>query len=162
MEVVTVTSPTFHEEPSVELARRLRYRREVDRLDYLRTVRALASSMRQDDIAKHLGITQPAVSATLRKARALPEVLAGFSGATPYEIAERYAASQIDRDRMLDELCRWEYAPSPATDGLDWLTEDVPGTTAEVFAAWRDGLIDEDAYVAIGQALAARRQTAPS
>lgn len=59
---------TIHEEPSVQRGRRLRHRREVDRLDYLRTVRALASSMRQEDLAKHLGVTQPAISATLRKA----------------------------------------------------------------------------------------------
>lgn len=80
---------TIHEEPSVQRGRRLRHRREVDRLDYLRTVRALASSMRQEDLAKHLGVTQPAISATLRKAREVPDLPPGFSGASPYEIAER-------------------------------------------------------------------------
>jgi transcriptional regulator with XRE-family HTH domain len=161
MEVVDM-KVTIHEEPSVQRARRLRYRREVDRLDYLRTVRALASNMRQEDLAKHLGVTQPAISATLRKAREIPDLTPGFSGASPYEIAERYAAGQIDREQLIDELGRFPYAPTPRTDGYDWLTDDVANTTGDVGDALDDGLIDEDTYVAIQHRITEHRQTASS
>lgn len=150
------------ETPSVELARRLRHRRVVDRLDYLRTIRALARTMRQEELARTLGVTQPAISATLKTASGVPEVLAGFSGASPYEIAERYAAGLIDRDQLADELGRFPYAPTPKTDGVDWVVDEVPNTAGEVRQAWEDQLIDEATYVAVAEAITRGGQTAPS
>lgn len=144
---------------SVRLARLLRHRRSVDRLDYLRTVRALSATMRQVDLAKELGVSQAAISTTLSRANEVPDVVPGFSGGSPYEIAERYAAGGIDRDALIDELGRFPYAETPKTDGVDWLVDDVPNTVGDVSRAWRDGLIDEDTYVAIHHEIARFRQT---
>ncbi|MBD5788367.1 hypothetical protein IF650_19580 [Cellulosimicrobium terreum] len=133
----------------VETVVRLRHRQVVDRLDELRLVRKLAAQMSQTEIAKLLAISQPAVHKALKAAERVPEVADGFSGASPYEIAERYAAGQIDRAHVIDELARWPYASTPRTDGFDWLVEDANGTFEEVGRALDDGLLDEDAYDAV-------------
>ena len=73
----------------------------------------------------------------------------GFSGADPYEIALRYAAGQLSRERLVDELSRWDYAPDrrpphPLDDGVilgDWKEYLVP--------ALDHGLIDDATYEAI-------------
>ena len=133
----------------VETVVRLRHRQVVDRLDELRLVRKLAAQMSQSEIARLLAISQPAVHKALKAAERVPEVAEGFSGASPYEIAERYAVGQIDRARVVDELARWPYAGTPKTDGVDWLVEDAPGTFEEVGRALDDGLLDEDTYDAV-------------
>lgn len=66
----------------------------------------------QRTVARALGVSQPAISrllsqAEVRGVKPLPE---GFSGASPYEIAERYAAGDIDREAMIRELSAWPYA----------------------------------------------------
>lgn len=152
-------STELHDAPSVGLARQLRSRRAVDRLDYLRTVRALTVTMRQDELARELGVTQPAISAAMKKAREVEDVPAGFSGASPYEIAERYAAGQIDRARLLEELGRFPYTPTPRTDGVDWLVEDVPKTVGEVLDALHAGLIDAELYEQVQNAIDTHRHT---
>lgn len=146
--------------PSLEFARRLRSRRAVDRLDYLRTVRALAATMRQDELARALGVTQPAISATVKKAREVEDLPAGFSGASPLEIAERYAAGQIDRAQLIEELSRFPYAPSPRTDGVDWLVEEVPKTVGDVLDALHAGLIDAELYEQVQDGIDAFGHTA--
>ncbi len=148
------------EPPSVDQVRRLRHRQVVDRLDELRLVRRLSATMSQTALAKALAISQPAVNNALKRAAEVPDVPAGFSGASPYEIAERYAAGMIDRDRLIDELGRFPYAPTPKTDGYDWLTEEVPNTVADVLHALRDGLIDDDTYEAVQDSIDAHGQTA--
>jgi DNA-binding CsgD family transcriptional regulator len=150
------------EPPSVDQVRRLRHRQVVDRLDELRLVRQLSATMSQTALAKALAISQPAVNNALKRAAQVPDVPAGFSGASPYEIAERYAAGMIDRDQLIDELGRFPYAPTPTTDGYDWLTDEVPNTVGEVGDALDDGLIDEDTYVAIQHRIDEYRRTASS
>lgn len=71
---------------------------------------------------------------------------ASFSGSTPIEICEQYAAGAIDRARLVDELSRFPYAPGDETDGYDSLIVDPPGTWGEVEQALRRGLIEEDVY----------------
>lgn len=155
-----MTQPGSVTEPSLELARQLRSRRAVDRLDYLRTVRVLAVTMRQDELARGLGVTQPAISSTVKKARQIEDVLVGFSGASPFEIAERYAAGLIDRVQLVEELGRFPYAPTPRTDGVDWLTEEVPKSVGEVLEALHAGLIDPPLYEEIQDSIDACGQTA--
>lgn len=133
----------------VETVVRLRHRQVVDRLDELRLVRKLAAQISQTEIARLLAISQPAVHKALKEAERVPEVVDGFSGASPYEVAERYAAGQIDRARVVDELARWPYASTPTTGGVDWLVEDAPGTFEEVGRALDDGLLDADTYDAV-------------
>lgn len=76
----------------------------------------------------------------------VPPLPEGFSGATPYEICERYAVDKIDRNRLIDELTRFPYAPGGTTDGYDSLIVDPPGTWSEVSDARRRALIDEQVY----------------
>jgi len=142
------------DQPTVEELRRLRSRRSVTELSYQRTLRALATKMTQSELAAELHVTQSAVSQALKTARAVDDVRPGFSGASPYEIAQRYAAGELDRDRALEELVRWPYDPIARSDGYDALVVDAPDshTLEEVVRAYREGLIDQDMYVAVGQA----------
>jgi hypothetical protein len=140
---------TATQSPDVRALVRLRHRQVVDRLDELRIVRRLADTMTQSEIAQVLLISQPAVNKKLRAATRVADLPDGFSGASPYEIAERFVAGQIDRDRVIDELARWPYTSTPKTDGLDWLVEDGAGTFEEVGRALDDGLLDDDTYDAV-------------
>lgn len=60
---------------------------------------------------------QPSVNSALRTASKVEMPLPGFSGATPAEICQRYAAGFIDRAQLVDELVRFPYAKSGETDG---------------------------------------------
>ena len=134
---------------AVAVARRARSRHAVSRLDYLRELRRLAGALTQVELARNLGVSQPTISSALKTASGLPEPRPGFSGADPYEIAQRYAAGDLSRDQLVDELARWEYRPRDPGDGYDWMTYE-PGEWDETVAvALRDGLLDEATYDAI-------------
>lgn len=126
---------------------------DVAQLDYRRVLKRLEQhGHSQSDMARVLGISQPAVHSALKTARKAPDAVPGFSGAGPYEICQRYALGELDRARLIDELARWEYTPVPEPD---WL-EDVapgpgPGSWFEVERALGEGLIDENTYEAVLQ-----------
>jgi hypothetical protein len=142
-------------DPAMDRARRALAREDLSRLDYFRALQeAVQGGMQQRDIARALQITQSAVSQALTRAasrgvKAIPE---GFSGDSPYEIAERYAAGDIDRNEMIHQLSAWPYVKVPDhTDQLatEWkaiLPPSPPGTFEEVGEAFDKGLIDGDAY----------------
>lgn len=136
-------------ESDLAQVRSLRARRAVDRLDELRATRRMVEAKGQSAVAKALRLSQPAISKAMAAAEQVREVVDGFSGASPYEIAQRYAAGLIDRERMLDELCRWEYPPRDRTDGYDSLLIDVPGSFDEVGRALSASLIDADEYTIV-------------
>lgn len=127
-------------------AQRARARREVGSIDYARAVRRALRDKRvsQVRLAQLLHVSQPTLSEMLR--RDVQEPLEGFSGATPYEIAQRYAAGDITRDQLLDELTRYPYLPTPHTDGYDSLLMYEPGMFNDVTRAARDGLIDYEIH----------------
>lgn len=126
---------------------RARRRKEIDELDYRRELRRLKErGFTQSEIARWLGIAQPSVTSALRTASKVAMPLDGFSGATPAEICQRYAAGFLNRAQLIDELVRFPYAKSGETDGLDSLLVDPPGTWSEVSTAVRRGLIEEDVY----------------
>lgn len=125
---------------------RLRRRREIDDLDYQRQLRKLSGKYSQRQIASWLGITQPSISAALKAAERVPAAKDGFSGATPMEICERYAAGLIEREQLIDELVRYPYSEPDRSDGYDSLTVDAPGAWSEVAVAMQRGLIDDDVY----------------
>lgn len=127
-----------------------RLRREVDDLDYRRALRGLSErGYTQQQIARWLRISQPSVHSALKTAAALSMPLDGFSGATPMEICERYAAGLMERDQLIDELVRFPYAEGGHTDGYDSLIVDPPGAWSEVSGAIRAGLIDEGVYAEV-------------
>ncbi|WP_186324547.1 hypothetical protein [Microbacterium paludicola] len=128
-------------------AMRARRRKEIDDLDYRRELRRLEEhGYSQTQISKWLGITQPSVLSALRTAAKVPMPLEGFSGATPYEICQRYAGGIIDRAQLVDELTRFPYVEGGRTDGYDSLIVDPAGTWSEVSDARRRGLIENDVY----------------
>jgi transcriptional regulator with XRE-family HTH domain len=130
----------------VAKARTLRQRLALDRLDYDREVARLAGLMSQSELSRQLRVSQPAINETVRKAEKLAPVRPGFSGATPYEIAQRYSVGELSREQLIEELSRWEYAPGQVTNGYDDLLFDVPGSFDDVVRALNDGLIDDDTY----------------
>jgi hypothetical protein len=148
---------TVQEVPALAEVRRLRHRQAVDRIDELRLVRRLSRSMPQTALARALAVSQPAIHKAIRRAESLGEAPEGFSGAGPYEIAERYAAGLIGRERLVDELSRWPYSATAATDGVDWLVDEPPGAFGEVTRAALDGLIDDDVYALVLEAAGAQR-----
>ncbi len=125
-----------------------RRRKEIDELDYRRWLRRLeAAGYTQKQIGAWLGITQPSVNNALKTAAKVPLPAEGFSGASPYEICQRYAAGFIDRAQLVDELVRWPYAPRGKTaDELDDLVINPSGSWADVEEAAHAGLIDEEIY----------------
>ncbi|CAN7552703.1 hypothetical protein LJR186_004000 [Microbacterium foliorum] len=128
-------------------AMRARRRKEIDELDYRRELRRLEErGYTQTQISKWLGIAQPSVLSALRTAAKVAMPLDGFSGATPYEICQRYAGGLIDRTQLVDELTRFPYVEGGHTDGYDSLIVDPAGTWSEVSDARRRGLIENDVY----------------
>lgn len=132
-----------------ELQSAVRNRRliEVATLDYRRSIKHLEHELRQADIARALGVTQPALSSALKTARSVPDPVPGFSGAGPYEICQRYAVGQLGREQAIEELTRWEYPPVPEPDWLEDVVEPAPaGSWEEMEDALDDGLIDDEMY----------------
>ncbi|GHS84712.1 hypothetical protein AGMMS50218_00140 [Actinomycetota bacterium] len=147
-EVVAVAMTKDRHE-AVAAVRRDRVRSELARLDYLRGLAAAAGAgASQRELARELHVTQPSVSSALKTARTTPSVPAGFHGASPYEIAERFLAGEITRAQVIEELARWPYRPVDAGDGFDWSTY-APGEFEEVGRALTDGLLDDAIYDAI-------------
>ncbi|WP_059388320.1 helix-turn-helix domain-containing protein [Arthrobacter sp. Hiyo1] len=115
---------------------------------------AVQQGLPQRDIARGLHITQSAISQALTKAesKGVKPIPEGFSGASPHEIAERYAAGDIDRNEMIRQLSAWPYAKAPDNTeqlAMEWkaiLPPNPPGTFEEVGEAFDRGLIDGDAY----------------
>lgn len=136
---------------AVASARRAKSRTVVSRLDYLRELRRLAGSLTQVELARNLGVSQPTISDSLKTAAKVAEPRAGFSGADPYEIAQRYAAGDLSREQVVDELARWEYRPWAPTDGYDWTTGDEGEWEETVGRALEEGLLDDETYTAIQQ-----------
>lgn len=142
-------STTVPHREVVDRARRSRLRVHLAQLDYLRDLaEARELGVSQTEIARELRVTQPAISKSMSAASSTPPVPEGFHGGSPYEIAERYAAGEISREVLVDELARWPYTPRDAGDGVDWLTYE-PGTFEDVVRARRDGLLDTATYDAV-------------
>lgn len=132
---------------------------ERDKLRAVRVARDLGAT--QQALAQVLGVTQPAVIKMLgRQSVMAPLIPAGRSGATPYEVAERYAAGLIDRDAMRAELGSWDYTPRHLSAGLaDDVGVEDEGSFDDVLRAGRRGLIDDEDYELIADAYEARART---
>lgn len=133
------------EERTTGVVRRLRSRLQVTRMSYLRALRVVAEGVTQVQLAREIGISQPSVNSALKSAAAVLDVRPGFSGATPYEIAQRFDAGELTREQVVDELGRWDYRPGSPSDGYDWSTYDA-GEFAEVERAHTEHLIDDGTY----------------
>lgn len=132
---------------------------EVATLDYRRALKHLDREGRpQAEVARVLGVSQSALSQSLKVARKVPEAVPGFSGAGPYEICQRYSLGQLTREQLIEELGRWEYTPIPEPEWLeDIVASPGPGSWREVQKAHREGLIDDATYDEV-----AERKNAPA
>ena len=131
--------------PDGDTVRRLRSRQVVTRVSYLRELRRAAQDTTQRQLAHLIGISQPSVNSALKSSAAVPDVRPGFSGATTYEIAQRYDAGELTREQTIDELGRWSYRPGSPSDGFDWTTADA-GEFEDVERAFSEHLIDAEMY----------------
>ena len=146
---------------AIDAARRARARRELGDLDFLRSLKAAAAAgATEKEISRALGIPQPSLEGLLRTAedRAAP-ILPGFSGASPYEIAQRLAAGYIDRDRAVEELSRWSYPPDSSRAAAESEPDPTPypsppGSFDDVEHAFFHGLIDKQTYGTVLEAYA--------
>jgi len=135
--------------PDVSRAFKLRHEVALKRLDYDREVAELVVDWGQSGLSRELHVSQPTIHDTVKKARKLAPVKPGFSGASPYEIAQRFAVGEIGPEDVIDQLARWDYAAQDHTDGYDSLLVDPAGTFDEVGKALSDGLLDDATYDAI-------------
>lgn len=141
--------------------RQARARREVAALDYIRAMRGAAEAgATQVEIARAVGITQKAVSKILhsakeRKLSALPH---DHHGASPYEIALRYAAGEISWEIMIQELSAWPYLPANGQQDTPPGNGYPPAMFQQVQQALHDGLIDEEAFRLIRESVAYRQR----
>ncbi|MGW6132381.1 hypothetical protein ACWFNE_20340 [Cellulomonas sp. NPDC055163] len=139
--------------------RREQLRQSLAERDKLRAVRAASEAgITQNELARTLGVTQPAVAKMLaRAAERVPAVREGFSSATPLEVAERYAAGLITREQMRAELSAWDYTSRERPDGpYDeiWVVDDH--SFENVSTATREGYLDHEDYEVIFDAYGAR------
>ncbi|MFF9483034.1 hypothetical protein [Streptomyces sp. NPDC014733] len=101
------------------------------------------------DIGREMGLSHVAVGTLVTEARDLPALPEGRAGRSPLHVAMRYAADEIDRTTLVEELTTWPYASAGAfTDGLhdDAAATTTPGSFDEVHDALVQGFIDDDTY----------------
>lgn len=133
--------------PQARAAISARARSEIGDLDYVRALRSwIATGATQTDIARALGLTQGAISRTLSRHSATAMPAAGFAGATPLEVCKRYAAGDLSRAEVVDQLARFPYTPTPEPSGWDDLVVDPPGAWSELATAQGLRLIDATIY----------------
>lgn len=131
----------------IEAGRRARARREVAELDYRRMLREMAEvGLSQREIAGAMGIKQPSVNSALKTAAKVSRPVEGLSGATPWEICQRYAAGLLGRERLIEELVAFAYVPAGEVGEVDSLIVSSPGTWDEVVQAVDLGLVEEEVY----------------
>lgn len=147
---------TMNAEELVADLRRQKAREIVAQIVRLRDVRQLHElGYTQAKLAEIIGVTQPAISDMLRRARLdAPDVRPGTHGGTAYEIAARYAAGEIDRAVALRELSEWKYEPLPPPPPAEytWFDGAPPASgsfRSQIGRARRAGFLTRDDYAAL-------------
>lgn len=134
-------------ENEIRSAVRERARETVAHAAYVRSVKDLLSrGVSQSELARRLGISQPAVWKMAARAGDLSVVPEGFTGADAYEIIQQYAAGDLSEDELKDQLVRWKFTPGEFTDGYDWTTGELSSFSKEVGRAYDERLIDAELY----------------
>ena len=123
-------------------------RSQVAELDYLRTLRKMAQTMTVDEIAHRLpGVSRAELVKEIAQAHKLAPVPQGFSGASPFELCQRYAIGELTETQLIEQLSRWEYAKLPAT-GVPTIAS-VPGSVQDLDRARRRRLISSRLYATL-------------
>jgi len=146
--MVVMTTTTV--EDLTKLARKHQAQQRLAQRDGRRAMRDMSDSgMTPYAIAEALDMTVPDVASAIATAD-LP-IPQSFSGSSPTEICERYTAGEIDRDRAVNELSRWEYTAPKPTDGYDWDSGESGSFVDEVVSALFHHLIDPEMYRSVLQ-----------
>lgn len=122
---------------------RARAKAELAPLDYNREIAMAASRASQNQVAAVVKLTQARVSQIVSTT---PKPREGFSGASPREIAQRFAAGELTEAKAIDELGRWPYREMGHPDEYDGLWEPGEGTWLDVELAHSDELITDEVY----------------
>ncbi|WP_137725904.1 helix-turn-helix domain-containing protein [Prescottella subtropica] len=118
----------------------------------LRDLRQLhESGYTQVALAKIANVSQPTISDMLRRARVeAPDIRPGTHGGTPYEIAVRRAAGELDRSVALRELADWDYERPAEPNPLPWVNDGAPivegSFTMQIGRALADGFLTGEDY----------------
>ena len=121
---------------------------ELAELRRLRAVvTAAAAGRTQADIAARLDVSQPAVHKMLVRARHKRDLMIE----TPWEVALRYAAGEIDRGEMLATFTAWPWTTDQVLDlDVDPLSEAfIRGSWSDLVKAADRGYISDDDYQVI-------------
>ncbi|WP_218973401.1 Fic/DOC family protein [Actinomyces wuliandei] len=96
-----------------------------------------------------------AATEALRAARRVPVPREGQRSASPYEVCQRYAAGELDREEAVAQLVAWPWVPAGEmrTSPGDDLMVVPEGTVQDLFRAERAGLIDVGMCEAVLDAL---------
>ncbi|RJF44925.1 LysR family transcriptional regulator [Actinomyces sp. 2119] len=142
-------------EQELRALRRARVRKELAELEYHRQLVVAVARTSQRQVAAELGLSQPSVSSALRAARRVPVPREGQRSASPYEVCQRYAAGELDREEAVAQLVAWPYVPAGEmrTSPGDDLMVVPEGTVQDLFRAERAGLIDVGMCEAVLDAL---------
>lgn len=116
---------------------------------------ALNSGISQIDVGHYLGLPRAAVRKLVASARVLPTVPDGFSGGSPAEIIEIYVAGEISRERMIDELIRWNYRSTTLAQPTDPVPVDH-AQFGQIIDAVSSGDIDRGDYERVVEGLRER------
>jgi hypothetical protein len=146
----------FDVAPELDEVRRLTLSSRLEELDRDRLIQSLARArVTQAQIAVAALVSQPRVSQITRlRLAVVPE---GYSGASPYEIAERYAAGLIDEETLVAELVRWPYADERPVEDVADIWSPGAGTFNDVERAFMDRLITAEQYDAVVDRLDVRQ-----
>ncbi|MDO5645783.1 MAG: hypothetical protein Q4G21_08885 [Dermabacter sp.] len=127
---------------------RARARQRLGDVDYKRAlVTAANAGTTQKQLARIVQVTQSSISQTLRSAAAVAFPAPGFSGASAFEICERFASGEISRDELKRQLVAWDFVPFPElSDMFDDGPPLPPGTWAEVEDALECGYLTPELY----------------
>lgn len=127
----------------------MRLRIDLGNIDYARELHRLTGlGASQHDLASALLISQSGLAAALTAAHQVLPTRPGFSGASPYELCQRFAAGRLSRAQLLDELTRWDYtvAAPHTVDTFDDPRVECQGTIDDIDQAFDDDLINDAIY----------------
>lgn len=136
------------ERPSVDPLVAVKAATELAERRRLRAVLVASEAGRtQSDIADRLGVSQPAVHKMLVRARHSRDL----REETPWEVALRYAAGEIDHEAMIGTFTAWPWTSDHFTDppGTVWPEQFVRGSWSDLVKAAHNGYISDDDYQVI-------------
>jgi hypothetical protein len=134
-------------------------RRTVSDEEWFTTIAAaVEAAPSQEAVAKALDTTQVNVSRWAAKGREIAAARSEHPATSPYEAALRYSLGEIPREQVIEILSTWNYREwNNRTAGEeDDLLNPVAGSFDELIAAHADGLLEDDTYDAIADALEER------